>query len=332
MILRTHGAPGARQVCALTALLLLVTFAVVGVGGCGQKEASKDAGKQGGKEAVKGAASDTVAFKNARAVADTTARLAAWESFLAQYPTSPFRTRATASYCGLLLVKDPGRLNDFVTKSLATEKDPATRGQLHYAAYMHAQAHASDRVAAVVQAMRDDPLIETDACNMVAWDLVERNQLLDEAIALAAIGVQKAPDDESKASILDTEGWAQYVKGNYPAAIERLVQATELDKQNSELLLHLAQAYDKGGNAKEALSTYVNLLIPAEDPEIRARVQALSKTAGEPPAAIFRQIDSAREANAKPASAFSLKDYAGRDVNFADTKGKVVLLNFWHPT
>lgn len=96
--------------------------------------------------------------------------------------------------------------------------------------------------------------------------------------------------------------------------------------------MHLAQAYDKAGRSKEALAIFTELLIPAEDPMIRARVGALSKAAGQSPSAVFKRIDQAREANAKPAPAFTLKNYAGKELAFADTKGKVVLLNFWHPT
>jgi tetratricopeptide (TPR) repeat protein len=311
-------------------LFTLCATAIV-AGGCGQKRDGKGSGGEGGKEGA-AAVTDTTAFRDARAVADTTARLAAWDAFLKKYLTSSFRPRAISSYCGLLMAKDPAKLSEFVATALQTEKDPATRGQLHYAAYLHAQEHAVDRVPSVLQAMRNDPLIETDACNMVAWDLVERNQLLDDAIALAALGVQKAPDDESKGSILDTQGWAHFVKGEYPRAIELLVQAVGLDKANTELRMHLAQAYDKAGRSKDALASYSELLIPAEDPMIRERVEALSKAAGESPAGVFKRIDRAREANAKPAPAFTLKDYAGKELAFADTKGKVVLLNFWHPT
>lgn len=331
MILRTSGAPGVRRVSTFAILLLALSAAAVAVGGCGQKGDGQGGGKQEGKVGAV-AVTDTTAFGEARAVADTTARIAAWDAFLKTYPTSSFRPRAVAYYCGLLLAKAPQKAGEFVATSLQAERDPATRGQLHYAAYMFAQAHATDRLSAALQAMRDDPLIETDACNMVAWDLVERNQLLDEAIALAALGVQKAPDDESKSSILDTQGWAHFLKAEYPRAIELLVTAVDLDKTNPEVRMHLAQAYDKAGRSKEALTIYTELLVPAEDPMVRERVEALSKAAGESPAGVFRRIDQAREANAKPAPAFTLKDYAGKDVAFADTKGKVVLLNFWHPT
>jgi tetratricopeptide (TPR) repeat protein len=330
MILKMQGAPGARRAPILATALLLVLASALLAGGCGQKGDGQGGGKEGAPKAA--AVTDTTAFRDARAVADTTARLAAWEAFLKNYPASSFRPRATASYCGLLMAKEPAKLNEFVAAALQTEKDPSTRGQLHYAAYMYAQDRAADRVPAVLKAMRDDPLIDTDACNMVAWDLVERSQLLDEAIALAAVGAQKAPDDQSKSSILDTQGWAHFVKGEYPRAIELLVQAIALDKTNTELQMHLAQAYDKAGRSKEALTAYSELLIPAEDPMIRERVAALSKAAGESPTAVFQRIDQAREANAKPAAAFTLKDYAGKELAFADTKGKVVLLNFWHPT
>ena len=48
--------------------------------------------------------------------------------------------------------------------------------------------------------------------------------------------------------------------------------------------------------------------------------------------AIFQRVDRTREANAKPAAPFALKDYAGKEIQLASFKGQVVLLNFWHPT
>jgi tetratricopeptide (TPR) repeat protein len=327
MIMRTQGAPGARQVPILAVLCFSLLAIILVTGGCGRKEG----GKEGRPESA-AAASDTSAYHDARAIADSTARLAAWDAFLKKYTASSFRPRAMAAYCGLLLAKEPAKLNGFVSLAMRVEKDPATRGQLHYAGYQYAQAHAADRVPALLKAMRDDPLIQAEACDMVAWDLVERNQFLDEAIALAGIGVQTAPDDESKASLLDAQGWAHFAKGEYPRAVEALVQSTSLDKTNPEAQLHLAQAYDKAGQKKAALDAYTELLIPAEDPTIRERVEALSKARGESPAPVFQRIDQARETNAKPAAAFTLKDYAGKELVFADTRGKVVLLNFWFPT
>ena len=283
MILRTPGAPGVRRISILATLILALCTTAIAIGGCGRKGDGQGGGKQAGKEGA-AAVTDTTAFGNARAVADTTARLAAWDTFLKMYPTSSFRPRAVASYCALLLAREPAKLAEFMARALPVEKDPATRGQLHYAAYSHAQDHAVDRVPAVLQAMRNDPSIQTDACNMVAWDLVERNQHLDEAIALAAVGVQKAPDDESKSAILDTQAWAHYLKGEYPRAIELLLPAVDLDKSSADVRMHLAQAYDKAGRSKEALAVYAELLIPAEDPVVRERVEALSKAVGEPAA------------------------------------------------
>jgi tetratricopeptide (TPR) repeat protein len=331
MILGKQGAPGARHGTVLSVLLLaLVSLALLATA-CAKKEAGKEAGA-GAAKGTTAAVSDTTAYKDARAVADTTARITAWESFLATYPASSFRPRVTAAYCGLLMAKDTAKLAAFVSKSLATEKDPATRGQLHYAAYQYAQAHANDQLPGVLKAMKDDPLIETDACNMVGWDLVERNQMLDDAIALAALGASKATDNARKSSVLDTQGWAHFAKGEYPRAVEVLVEAVGLDPSNSEVKDHLAQAYGKAGQPKKAVETYSELLIPAEEPEYRTRIEALAKAAGEPAKAVFQRIDKIREANAKPAAAFGLKDYAGKEIKLADFKGQVVLLNFWHPT
>ncbi len=295
--------------------------------GCGGEKAGSD-------QANGTAVSDTSAYRAALAEKDTTARIAALETFLKEYPQSPFRPNAVSQGFGLLMNRDPARAGRFVDDLLAKEKDEETRGRLYYAAYIHARDTEPGAVPALLERMQADEAVSADGYNMVAWDLVIHEQHLDPAIALAAKGATKAPDDESKSSILDTQGWGLYMKGDYGPAAEILEQAAALiSKENAqEVRGHLAQAYDKAGRAQEARDLMVELMTEVEDPEMRAAIERLTRQLGEDPAQVATRIDEARAANAKPAADFTLKNYDGQPVSLSDFKGKVVLLNFWHPT
>jgi tetratricopeptide (TPR) repeat protein len=51
---------------------------------------------------------------------------------------------------------------------------------------------------------------------------------------------------------MDTLGWIYYLKGQYPSAISELQKAAALDPQNPVVQYHLAMAYYKNNQAKEA--------------------------------------------------------------------------------
>ena len=68
------------------------------------------------------------------------------------------------------------------------------------------------------------------------------------------------------------------------------------------------------------------------NPDIRARVIALSKELDGSATATLASVEQKRKANAKPAPDFTLKDYDGKEHKLSDFRGKVVQLNFWHPT
>jgi hypothetical protein len=303
--------------------LAAVLFGLGGCGGGGEKTAVRQP-----------AASDTTAYRAAVSTTDSTARVAALEAFLKDYPTSPFRPGAVSQAFGVLMKKDPARAATMVAGLLKKETDPDTRSRLHYCTYIHAREKNPPAVPAALRAMMEDPVVTADAFNSVAWDLVTRGEQLDEAIRMAALGAERATDDESKASILDTQGWGHYVKGEYPQAVEVLEKAAGMvpKEDAGEMRGHLAMAYDKAGKKREARDLMVELMTAMEDPEMRSGIDRLTKELGEDPTAIFAHIDQTRESNATAASDFTLKDYDGKPVSLADFKGKVVLLNFWHPT
>jgi tetratricopeptide (TPR) repeat protein len=326
---RVRLVTGLHRNCHLLVLAgLLVASALLVGSGCTRKEGREAPG------ARQPAVSDTVAYRALGGLSDSLARVTAVEEFLRNYPTSVYRASAIGQAFGILLAKDPARATKFLDSHLRTEKDPGARGRLHYCAYLQARDTNPSAVPAALEAMSADPSTSCDALNSAAWDLVTRGEHLDQAIALAALGVERATNDEEKASVLDTQAWGLFGKGDFAEAVRLLEQAAALvpPEDASEIRGHLALAYDRAGRKEQARDLMVDLLGTMEDPELRAAVTRLSTELGEDPKATFARIDQAREANAHPAPDFTLRDYDGNPVRLADHRGKVVLLNFWHPT
>ena len=312
-----------RTSCSL-AVIGLAFAALSGCGG-GKQETSHQ-----GASAPAGAVSDTAAYKTATELPDTTARITALEGFLKTYPDSPFRGGVYARLAGLMAAKTPGEVIPFLRSHLG-EKDPDTRTRLYSILYEQTQDKAPADVPTLLNEIAADSTLTTDVYNSVAWDLVERNGDLDMAVRLAALGVERAPDSTSKASVLDTEGWAHYARGDYEKAVVELEQAVAL-RGDPEVRAHLASAYDKAGHKAQARDLYEQLMVSEEDPDWRGRLEALTRDLKGSVAELNHRIDQKRAENSKPAADFTLKDYDGKDVRLADFKGKVVLLDFWHPT
>ncbi len=314
-----------RFVPLLAAALLLVTSTTC------SKEKKSATPASGSASAPSPAVSDTSAIKSAVAVADTTARLAAFNNFLSQYPNSTFRANALAQVVGILGKKSPEQADAFVQEHLKSETNPASVGLLYYFSYVHARDHQPDAQAGVIEALLKDPRPDSQGFNDVAWDLVDHNTDLDDAIKLADTGYARAADSTSKGSILDTKGWACYQKADYPAAVQALESAAAY-QPDEEIRGHLAKAYEKAGRAKDARDVYADLLVSQEDPEMRAKVKTLTQSLHGSVPEVFGRIDAQRKANARPAPDFALKDWNGSTIHLADFRGKIVMLDFWHPT
>ena len=324
------GAAHARRAGAPSRLLVAAAAILMFAAGCGER--GKTANTEGGKKTA-AAVSDTAAYHGAMAQTDTTARIAALQDFLKNYASSPFRPAVYSRLCDLLERKSPDQSAAFLSEHLQSERDPASRGRIYYAQYTHAKDHAPGEVGTVIQALENDASPDANVYNMVAWDLVEQGTRLDDAVKLASIGADKAPDSLSKAEVLDTKGWAQFTKGDYREAAGTLELAVGLGPKEEDIRGHLAEACDKAGDAARARDLYAGLLVAHEDPQMRSRLEALVRQTGGSAKNVFQKIDADRKAQARPAADFALQDYDGKEIQFAGaTRGKVVLLDFWHPT
>jgi tetratricopeptide (TPR) repeat protein len=310
-----------RAAVLSAALILAGSFLACGPG---QSPKSQQAG---GTAAV----SDSAAYQQAGALTDTLGRIGAYKDFLARYPKSDFRQGVYARLYGLMAAKTPDQAGGFFRGQLKTEPDPDARARIYMCLYDDIGDHAPDQVPELLQELSRDKNVSSDAYNALAWDLVDKGKELDEAISLTVLGLEKAADSTSRGEILDTQGWAYFLKGDYPRSVGSLEKAVaqmpEADPQS-----HLAAAYAKAGQTQKARDLYRSLLLSQENPDWRGAMDELTTQLHGSVEDVAREIDRLRQEHARPMTDFTLKNLDGQEVRLADFKGKVILLNFWHPT
>ncbi len=107
-----------------------------------------------------------------------------------------------------------------------------------------------------------ETLIQTDpknasALNYLGYTYADMGIKLDEALDLISRALKQKPDD---GYITDSMGWVYFQKQDYEMAVHYLEQAAKLSNFESIIADHLADAYVKAGQLKEALDTYKKAL------------------------------------------------------------------------
>jgi putative PEP-CTERM system TPR-repeat lipoprotein len=117
------------------------------------------------------------------------------------------------------------------------------------------------------------------AANNLAWLYLENGGNVDMALTLALTAKAQLPN---AAEVNDTLGWAYFKKDRLSEAIATLRRAVELDPKNAMTIYHLALAYEKNGDRREARETMTRYLQldPASERsgDVRRRLQALGTT------------------------------------------------------
>jgi tetratricopeptide (TPR) repeat protein len=113
----------------------------------------------------------------------------------------------------------------------------------------------------------NEPLV----LNYLGYAQLERRENITEALALVAEAHRLAPDN---GSIADSLGWAYYLTGDLPRAIELLERAARAEPADVTINEHLGDAYYRAGRRLEARYAWKAALVYAEgDDAVRLRAK-----------------------------------------------------------
>jgi tetratricopeptide (TPR) repeat protein len=127
--------------------------------------------------------------------------------------------------------------------------------------------------AALEEARRlapDQPVV----LNFLGYSQLERRENLAEAEKLIGEASRLQPDD---AAITDSLGWAHYVRGDVPRAIELLERAAQGQPADAAIAEHLGDAYYSAGRRYEARYVWQAALTYAQGPaadRLRSKIDA----------------------------------------------------------
>ncbi|MDV3238716.1 MAG: tetratricopeptide repeat protein [Gammaproteobacteria bacterium] len=120
---------------------------------------------------------------------------------------------------------------------------------------LYARALLAERLGESALAERDlRRIVDADpdnfhALNALGYTLADRNERLEEALALIEKALTLAPDE---AAIVDSMGWVQYRLGRLDAAVEHLQRAYTLSGEDPEVAAHLGEVLWVQGRHAEA--------------------------------------------------------------------------------
>lgn len=311
-------------------ILLPLLAGALAAAGCGRQEAEREpAGEQAERP------SDLDAVRAALGISDPAEMEAALAAFLADFPESEYRSYALRRIFAVKRQADAEAALAWARATLAAEPTDGGKGGLHRALFEHAR-QADDREVAL-RAARDFHAAGLEApgdLNAVAWSLVDApgwDPALGARMALAAVDM--AEDDAEKAMILDTAGWGLFKQGRHAEAARALERAVDLSADpDPDTCGHLAAAYEKTGEDEKLLALYRKQLERGMDTAVQSRAETLVTRLGGDAAAFNEELWRVRYARATEAADFTLTGLDGEAVSLSDHTGKVVMINFWHPT
>ncbi len=115
---------------------------------------------------------------------------------------------------------------------------------------------------------QDDPAQAAVVLNNLGYMWLEQGKNLDQAGDFIRKAIKFAPDS---LAYQDSLGWYHFLKGEHPEALKVLLEVEaklgEVSAEDAEILDHIAQTYEKLGNAAKALEYYKRaaLLAPLDE-------------------------------------------------------------------
>jgi hypothetical protein len=248
-----------------------------------------------------GAGADSVAYAQAVAIEDEAGRLAALQKLVQAHPSGEWAARAYPRLVTLVREHAPADLPDLLRRFAATE------------------------------------FPSPDPYNAIGWELADAGEHLDLAVPILEKAVAKAragAEPQNLASCLDSEAWARHKAGDHALAVARMEEAYKVfGAGNDEIDEHMALIYDAAGADAQAAPIYKSLLGHMEHPTFRANLEAIVRESGGSIEQMNAEIQAMRASTKAPAPDFTMPSLAdGSPISLKEHRGKVVLLNFWHPT
>ncbi|RMF70877.1 MAG: tetratricopeptide repeat protein [Alphaproteobacteria bacterium] len=111
---------------------------------------------------------------------------------------------------------------------------------------------------------------EADVLNYLGYSWLDRGMRIDEAITLIERAAALKPDD---GAIVDSLGWAYYVRGEIDKAVETLERAVLLMPNDPTINEHLGDAYWRAGRYREARFQWAHALAFHPEPERRTALE-----------------------------------------------------------
>ena len=147
-------------------------------------------------------------------------------------------------------------------ESLADDIERRQIAQLTLASALHRSGDfeaAESTLREILKQMPGNPI----ALNNLGYFLLERDQKLDEALAM----IRKAVDfDPTNPSYLDSLGWAFYKLGRFDEAVQSLTEAARFDSSSVTIQEHLGDVFFKLEKRDSAQSAWQKALLLASDP------------------------------------------------------------------
>jgi tetratricopeptide (TPR) repeat protein len=171
------------------------------------------------------------------------------DAALRRQPGEPRLVRARA----LALERAGRRAEALVALEAAVAARPRDEGTRMALAMAHDRAgdrEAAVRVAEALLALVPDSV---EAMNFLAYTWASSGQRLEDAERLAALAVEREPDN---AAFLDSLGWVYHQRGDDARAVVLLERAEALAGNDPTILEHLGDAYRRARRGAEAARAY----------------------------------------------------------------------------
>jgi thiol-disulfide isomerase/thioredoxin len=258
--------------------------------------------------------------------------------------------------------KDPQKRLDLLEKFLADfpQEGQILDSMLAMKAQLLANAGEFDKAAAVLDSM---PRKYGSLYNSLAWDLIEKGQNLEEAVAWAKTGVEllRNPSLSTKPPYLSETRWKKgnesqlgMVLDTYAFGLDKMGKLDEAEKvyeeayaltkgREAEINGRLVECYVKNGKYDKAMTVALACVEKGQSNDAlieqykKAYIQANGSEAGfaellagakNKAVSDFKKELKKKLVN-KPAVNFTLKGLDGRSVKLSDLRGKVVVIDFW---